>query len=458
MKKRKNIEKNEIPKRSFIITKNGVYYLIAFVALLIFTQALRNPVSSVIYYSFVIFVPINLVFTLIASKGVRVNLEISESTAEKHTPFSYIITITNESVFPIPFSDAYLRIPDKESVRTSVKKVIISMPPMSESSIKNTVSFPFRGTYSIGIDAIYVYDFFKAFKFRVDINEKKELFVVPRRLKSDIARGIVSSDSSGITSRSPFSPEKTEVDDIRDYRLGDQLKSIHWKLSSKSENFIVREYSQGTVHSNLIFVDFSEKNYEKICAIPEPGTDPNPFELKKSTYLHDMNDYCVDGAVEAAVSIVEKYILDGENCILAWNDSRSSSGIFAFMLSTESDFEKVFKLFAGAPICPNEASLKQLHDAFRTWTDVRKIYVTSALDHDSMLAYSIIAEEDSSTSFGNSDMIYFNSSSRMKDPTLWRSYIEDCAMQLRKKGINLKEFHTNDIRAKEVNHEKQQNL
>ncbi len=452
MKKKIQKKKNkpEIPEKKIIFTKRSIYYIIAFLVALIFTQALRNPVSSVIYYSFCIFIPVNILFAVVASKGIRVNLEISETTVEKNTPFSYIITISNESLLPITFSDAYLSIPDKESVRTSIKKVLITMPPMSQSSIQNTVSFPFRGTYSIGIDTIYVYDFFKTVKFRVDISEKRELFVVPRRLKSDIKRSIVSSDTSGLTSRSPFSPERTEVDDIREYRFGDQLKSIHWKLSSKSENFIVREYSQGNVNTNLVFVDLSSRDYESICSKSDVGEDPNPFELKKDSYIYDMNDYCIDGAVEVAVSVVQKHILDGESVILAWNDSRSSSGIFAFMLSAESDFEKIFKLFAGAPICPQEKTLKSLRDAFRSWSDIRKIYITSALDKDSILAYSLIAEEDSSTSFGHSDMIYFNSSTRVKDATLWRSYVEDCAMQLQKKSMRLKEFHTNDYIFEEV--------
>ncbi len=450
-KKTKIKIKNDIevvPEKNFILTKNSLYYLLAFAIILIFTQALRNPVSSMAFYSFIVFLPLNFLITLISSKGVRVSLEVTDSTIEKRTPFSFIINITNESIIPVPFSDAYLSIPDKEAVRTTVKKVLISMPPSSQSSVNNTVSFPFRGSYEVGISAIYVYDFFKTMKFRVDISEMKELFVVPKRLKSDMMRSTVSSDASGLTSKSLFSPERTEVDDIREYRIGDSLKSIHWKLSSKSENFIVRDYSQGNVKANLIFVDLGARDYRSICEPTDSAEERNPFVLKKDSYLYDMNEYCIDGVVECAVSVITRYLADGEICIVSWNDARSASGVYAFKLECESDFEKIFKLFAGAPITPEHRGIKELTDVFRSFTDVRRTYITASLDKDSLLAYTIIGEEDSSTSFGNSDMIYFSSAERMENPAAWRAYVEDCGMQLRKKGITLKEFIPNDLHGK----------
>lgn len=443
-KKNKEINEPNVPDKAVILTTNSVFYIVAFVAIIIFTQALRNRVSAVIFYSFLVFVPLNVLFAFLSTKGLRVSLDSSETTVAKHTPFSYVISISNESILPVVFAEAYMYIPDKEAVRTTVKKVFFSMPPSAATTITNTVSFPFRGTYDIGLETIYVYDFFKTVKFKVDLSERTQVFAVPKRLKSDMVRSIVSSDSSGITSRSPFSPEKTEVDDIRDYRAGDSLKSIHWKLSSKSENFIVREYAQGSVKTNLIFVDLSARSYEKITKAHLDGEEPNPYKLNKSSYLYDMNEYCIDGTVECAVSVVSKYLMDGEACVLIWYDSRSASGIFAFQLTTENEFDMIFKLFAGAPIAPAEKSLKDLRDVFQFWSEARRIYITSALDHDAVLSYASIAESDSSTAYGNSDMIYFSSAVRMDNPSAWRTYVEDCGMQLQKKGLILKEFNAKD--------------
>ena len=439
-KKEKLYNENEIPEASFLLTKNAYLYLVAFVAIVIFTQALRNPVSGVVFYAFLIFLPLNVLFAFICAKGIRVNLEVSETMLAKNMPFSYEISIANESVFPITFGEAYLYIPDKECVRSSVKKINFSMPPSSSTRVTNKISFPFRGTFPIGIEAIYVHDFFRTVKFRIDVTEKKDIFVYPQRIRSSASKSIVSSDSSGAVSRSPFSPEKTEVDDVREYRPGDTLKSIHWKLSSKSENFIVREYSQGTVKSNLIFVDMSARPYSEITAPFEDVETVNPFELAKEKFVYDMNDYCIDGVVECAVSVITKCLSDGESCIVVWSDARSKSGFFSFQITSDKDFDKIFRLFTGAPIAASEKSLKEIRGKLEYWSDCRKIYITSALDNDSIVSYSAIGEQDASTAFGNSDMIYFSSAPRMKDPIAWRTYVEECGMQLQKKGIILKEF------------------
>ena len=66
-KKEKLYNENEIPEASFLLTKNAYLYLVAFVAIVIFTQALRNPVSGVVFYAFLIFLPLNVLFAFICA-------------------------------------------------------------------------------------------------------------------------------------------------------------------------------------------------------------------------------------------------------------------------------------------------------------------------------------------------------------------------------------------------------
>lgn len=47
--------------------------------------------------------------------------------------------------------------------------------------------------------------------------------------------------------------EPSEVFDLREYRPGDSLHSIHWKLSSKTEEFVVKEAGD-VLHTDILFV------------------------------------------------------------------------------------------------------------------------------------------------------------------------------------------------------------
>jgi len=49
--------------------------------------------------------------------------------------------------------------------------------------------------------------------------------------------------------------DKSEVFDVREFREGDRMQSIHWKLSAKSEELLVREDSQPLACPLVFFLD-----------------------------------------------------------------------------------------------------------------------------------------------------------------------------------------------------------
>ena len=50
--------------------------------------------------------------------------------------------------------------------------------------------------------------------------------------------------------------DRSEVFDIREYREGDNIRDIHWKLSSKRDFMVVKEFSKPLDNEKLIYVDF----------------------------------------------------------------------------------------------------------------------------------------------------------------------------------------------------------
>ncbi len=51
--------------------------------------------------------------------------------------------------------------------------------------------------------------------------------------------------------------DTSEVFDLREYAEGDELKSIHWKLTSKMDRLIVREYSDSTRFDTIVLYDIA---------------------------------------------------------------------------------------------------------------------------------------------------------------------------------------------------------
>ena len=165
---------------------------------------------------------------------------------------------------------------------------------------------------------------------------------------------------------------------------GDSLKSIHWKLSSKSEEFIVNDYNTGSADISYIFCDMSahfpdeppakpfinpfekpetevveeekpeeeespdeeepEKKEKKKKKAAEPEK-PNIHALINDDVYEDMNEYCADGAVELTIAVILRELRSGRDVCLMWYDDRSEIGAFCYDMHSIEDFDVVFKLF-----------------------------------------------------------------------------------------------------------------
>lgn len=51
--------------------------------------------------------------------------------------------------------------------------------------------------------------------------------------------------------------DTSEVFDLRDYDYGDDMKSVHWKLSGKADNLIVKEFSDSTKFDTVLLYDIA---------------------------------------------------------------------------------------------------------------------------------------------------------------------------------------------------------
>jgi len=309
-KKRKNREGSDMTEHGRLsLTKNFVYYVILFVAALIFTQALRSHASN-IFFSFVFFLPfVMLIYAHIARTTLHAIVLTESAEIEKQAPYTYKIKVINESILPYPFIEAAMSLPQSNSVRCRERRVKLAMSPYSAYEINNTVRFRFRGTYEIGVNCLYVYDFFRMFRVRVDVEQYIRVYVLPRKmlLREDGESAV--SDSSRETKKDPHSYEKIEISDIREYRSGDSLKSIHWKLSSKSEDFLVRDYDTGSSKHTVIYCDlsarFPEEPPEKVEEKLDKKSKKAAKKAKKAAKKEDKKTDDETVAEETAEAAIE---------------------------------------------------------------------------------------------------------------------------------------------------------
>ncbi len=253
--------------RSPIVLRRGVWlYLILIAVAILYTQMLRSPASSLFFW-FLIFVPVfSLLYILTAKLSVKVYVGAEHAKTEKLTPTGYELKIINEFIFPYPQAEAVLSLPQKDGIRCEDCTVKLSLVPLGVYSLEEKVTFRYRGTYEIGIRELLIIDPMRLFAIRLDFDLFQSILVLPRRLRAVRESVTSATDVPTDSARVVRGAERSEIGNIRAYRSGDALKSIHWKLSSKTQDLQVKEYNTNTARAVYVLVDFARPPEEQTAA------------------------------------------------------------------------------------------------------------------------------------------------------------------------------------------------
>lgn len=108
------------------------------------------------------------------------------------------------------------------------------------------------GVWEISCEKIRLFDFLLFFRIRKWENPKCELLCFPKIY--NIKNLFFSDTSKGEESSDPWAvgQDTSVIREIREYRPGDRLRNIHWKLSAKKETLQVKEYGC-TLGGELLF-------------------------------------------------------------------------------------------------------------------------------------------------------------------------------------------------------------
>ena len=124
--------------------------------------------------------------------------------------------------------------------------------PPGESTQTFSVEIKSPGAFEFEIKNLRVYDWFGIFYWNKKVTgkkqkqEKKKVIVLPQIHEVSVMLGASVVNFFGDSEYyDEFRPgyDPSETFDVRKFREGDKLQSVHWKLSAKSDELMVRENS-----------------------------------------------------------------------------------------------------------------------------------------------------------------------------------------------------------------------
>lgn len=239
-----------------------LFYLILIIAAIIFYIMYLWDFALVLLVT-LIAIPVFMFISLFITKRcMTVSMSVNSHTVQKNQSFPVQIKINNSSIFPIGKAEAlieYCNVFNGETV-----DFVLHMPiqAMNEQSAVFQLNSKFCGIVKIRCAALTIFDPLKLFKFNAGKNIELSVAVMPEchEISGFVVYSDRVNDESNIYSEYKPGDDPSQIFDLRSYNPGDKLNRIHWKLSSKKDEFIVKDYSLPIDVPCLIFVDLNSDN------------------------------------------------------------------------------------------------------------------------------------------------------------------------------------------------------
>ena len=304
--------------------RSRTYYLFAFLLSVFFIMSFNHRITIIFFIAVLALPLLSYLLMLLNYYFIKFDVTVERKIYEKKELASTLIKISNEGLLPTPFIKVKMIQIDESGKGADENIYALSLAPFKSIDFRNDTVMKRRGLYQVGIKSVELYDMFGLFKIRRTLNIIEEVLVLPKKilLMGNMLRSITSEDGEE-KNKYKIGEDRTIISHVREYADGDNVNSVHWKLSSKKDDLIVKVYDYPNDNNILIIADMQSH---------EPD-DP------------DLAEDSGDAVVEASLALALKCVYEGKACVLYWYDTQQTCIVW-YEIGTLSDFATAFNHLA----------------------------------------------------------------------------------------------------------------
>lgn len=295
------------------MSKSRLIYLGILLVSFVFSQALYESVSFMTFVIVLVLPIVSIFIALAVFPLVSARIVTTGSSVSRLDEFAIRVVVNGVCPFISPSVKVTCFVPDENGAE--IKKIIFALTPSFsfKSYFDYSCKLVNRGTYQIKVDSIEYYDFLKLVKIKKKFRKTTKINVVPRKIKIDIpvASEQYNQENTYVIGENTNAAIGDMVG-VRDYVMGDNLKTVHWKLSSKSEELVTKTYAEDICDRAYIIVDMSAYQEDffdnksmtdcvvetSLCAIEEYANTSVRFGVVLSEGKSDFKKYSVSNPTD----------------------------------------------------------------------------------------------------------------------------------------------------------------
>lgn len=142
------------------------------------------------------------------------------------------------------------------------KTVILQPSEKMEMEFDYPVMMNDCGNVKVSVSSAKLFDLLGLFSYKLEVALDNEILVYPAQLQLNtiLQRKPQTLNDGEFYDYAKQGQDVNEVSGLREYVEGDSPRSIHWKLSSKIDKLVVREFGYPSNYDTLILYQISKEN------------------------------------------------------------------------------------------------------------------------------------------------------------------------------------------------------
>lgn len=233
--------------------KNRRRYAILLILSSIFVYTVPGTISAVIFYMLLIMPICSLLYTCFAYGVFKVQQDIDSRHVLKGNSVQLTCAIYNDS--PFLFPPMALKLIGSSLLFTqAIKEEMFILVPNSKRTFTYSLHCKYRGAFLLGIDSVMIQDPFKLFALRFRGVEPIKIMVYPHIVAMQIDFLTESQEQHNNWNRLVLQ-DAYSLSEIRPYQQGDTKKNIHWKISAKMQQWMMKTKKEEVKKKAIILLD-----------------------------------------------------------------------------------------------------------------------------------------------------------------------------------------------------------
>ncbi len=194
-----------------------------------------------IFYVFLLTLLFPVFHNLVVMRGLKGTVQIPKDSLYIGDQISIGYRLENRSVFYVPFLEVQSAI-SRRLTGTMDPPEITSMDSKSHFVRGQSVTLKRRGYYELGDIEITLRDVFRLFSFKKRIASEAALMVYPEVINLSSFEISASQQLGELRVFDPAFEDKSRIASLRGYQDGDSMKRVHWSMTAKKGEVIVKNY------------------------------------------------------------------------------------------------------------------------------------------------------------------------------------------------------------------------